>query len=150
MKDERIEQARNKIRSELAVIVYIAIALSFLVKTLAFDMSLTECITEYLILIFFPLYQFIRMHTMKISLYNRPGSKQSRHSLLMAAAILLITFASSFYGMTKRTAVVNWPEPLLFLALFVVLFFAVYFIANRYNQHKAHKYEAEFDDDRLS
>lgn len=146
MKDERIQQAQNKVRSELAVITYLAIALSFLVKTLAFDMSLAECLTEYLILILFPLYQFIRMHTMKISLYSSPGSKQYRHNLLFVAAILLITAALSVFSMLNRSTIVDFHKPVLFLVLFMVLFVVVYFIANGYNRHKAHKYEAEFDE----
>ncbi|SHN83243.1 DUF6773 family protein [Desulfitobacterium chlororespirans] len=147
MKDERIEQAQNKIRSELAVITYLAIALSFLVKTLAFEMSLTECITEYLILIFFPLYQFVRMHTMKISLYSSPGSKQYRNNLLFVASTLLITAALFVFGMLNRSTIVDFHKPVLFLVLFMVLFVVVYFIANGYNRHKAHKYETEFDDE---
>lgn len=146
MKDERIEQAKNKVRSELAVITYLAIALSFLVKTLAFNMSLAECLTEYLILIFFPLYQFIRMHTMKISLYSSPGSKQYRHNLWLVAAILLFTAALSVFSMLNRPTGVNSYQPAFFMVLFMVLFFVVYLIVNRYNGHKAHKYEAEFDD----
>ena len=81
LKDERIEQGKNKIWSELAIIMYLGVALSFSVKILVFKMDLMECITEYLILIFTPLYQFIRMHMMKISIYSERGNKQSIKNL---------------------------------------------------------------------
>lgn len=77
MKDERIEQAKNKIRSEMTVIIICGVAISFLVKTLVFNMNIRECITEYLILILSPLYQFIRMHMMRVSIYSKQGDKKS-------------------------------------------------------------------------
>ncbi|AFM00370.1 MULTISPECIES: DUF6773 family protein [Desulfitobacterium] len=148
MKDERIEQVQQKVRSEIAVIILIGVALSFIVKTFIYNMGLKECMTEYLILIFFPLYQFIRLHTLKVGIYSQRGSKESRNNLVMVSAMLFVTFALSIYGLFQRSPIGDWQGPLTFLALFMVLFLAVYFITNRYNQHKAHKYEMEFDDDR--
>lgn len=147
MKDERIEQAKHKIRSEISVIIFIGVVISFVIKTLVLDMSLRECITEYVIMIFYPLYQFIRMHTLKISLYNKRGSIESRNSLVRAVVMLLITFALGLYGLMKQPVGIDWQGPLSFFVLFAVLFFALYFLTNKFNQNKAHKYELEFDED---
>lgn len=137
MKDERIEQAKHKIRSEMAFIIFLGVAVIFLVKTLVFKMKLQECMTEYIILIFFPLYQFIRMHMMKISIYSERGNTQSIKNLLITIAIIAV--ASVTYG---------GPDSVVSMIPFLALFVAVFFIANKYNQHRGHKYEKEFDDDK--
>ncbi|MDR3601843.1 MAG: hypothetical protein P4L49_15385, partial [Desulfosporosinus sp.] len=84
MKDERIEQAKLKIRSEMAIIILYGVAVSFLVKTLVFKMSLQESLIEYLIMIFFPIYQFIRLHMLKVSSYSEHGKKSAIKNLFVA------------------------------------------------------------------
>lgn len=148
MKDERIEQAKNKIWSELGIIIFLGAALSFLVKILVFNMGLQECITEYLILIFTPLYQFIRMHMMKISIYSERGNKQLVKNLIIAIAIFLIASAVSIFKKMKESAVYEWQSHAVSLFIFVVLFVAIFFSSNKFNQHRGHKYEEEFDDDK--
>jgi hypothetical protein len=137
MKDERIEQAKNKIRSEMAFIVFIGIIVSFLVKTLVFKMEFQEYITEYVIIIFFPLYQFIRMHMMKISIYSEHGNKQPLKHLLVIITVIVVISAT--YG---------GQSSLMDVIPFLVLFITIFFIANKYNQCRGHRYEKEFDDDK--
>jgi len=148
MKDERIEQAKNKIRSEMAIIILYGVAVSFLVKKLVFNMDIQECITEYLILIFFPLYQFIRMYMMKISIYSERGNKQSIKNLLIAIALFLVASAVSIVNSKKDLAVYDWQNSVTFIFVFLVLFVSIFFITNKFNQHRGHKYEKEFDDDK--
>ena len=126
MKDERIEQVKNKIWSELAILMYVGVALSFSVKTLAFNMDLMECITEYLILLFTPLYQFIRMHMMKVSIYSERGNKQSTKNILIAISIFLVASAMSLFKKVKDSAVYDWQNPVVFLFIFLVLFIAIF------------------------
>lgn len=147
MKDERIEQAKNKIWSELAIIMYLGVALSFSAKILVFKMDLMECITEYLILIFTPLYQFIRMHMMKISIYSERGNKQSIKNILIAIYAFLVASAVSIFKM-KESAVYVWQNSVPFIFAFLVLFLSIFFISNKFNQRRGHKYEKEFDDDK--
>lgn len=147
MKDERIEQAKNKIWSELAIIMYLGVALSFSAKILVFKMDLMECITEYLILIFTPLYQFIRMHMMKISIYSERGNKQSIKNILIAIYAFLVVSAVSIFKM-KESAVYVWQNSVPFIFAFLVLFLSIFFISNKFNQRRGHKYEKEFDDDK--
>ncbi|TGE38419.1 hypothetical protein E4K67_10760 [Desulfosporosinus fructosivorans] len=146
MKDERIEQAKLKMRSEMAIIILYGVALSFSVKNLVFKMNFQESIIEYLILIFFPLYQFIRMHMMKVSIYSERGNKQSIKNLLITIVILVVASAVLIYNSMKNSAVYDWQSPVVFLFIFLALFVAIFFIANKFNQHKGHKYEKEFDD----
>jgi TRAP-type uncharacterized transport system fused permease subunit len=147
MKDERIQQAIDKIRSEMAIIILFGIALSFLVKTLVFNMGLKECITEYLILILFPLYQFARMHMMKISIYSERGNKQSIKTMFVAIFIFLVASSMSLFKKIKVSTMSDWQSPVVFLLIFLVLFIAIYLMTNKLNQQRARKYEKEFDDD---
>ena len=148
MKDERIEQAKNKIRSEMAIIILYAVAISFLVKTLVFNMDLQECITEYIILIFFPLYQLIRMHMMKVSIYSKRLNKQSIRNFLIAISVVVFAFSVIVINSVKESALYNWRASVVFMIIFLVLFTSIYFIANKYNQFRAHRYENEFDGDK--
>ena len=148
MKDERIEQAKNKIRSEIATIIFYGVAVSFLVKTLVFNMDIQKCITEYLILIFFPLYQFLRMHMMKISIYSERVNTQSVKNLIITIAVLVVASAVFIFNSMKKSAVYDWQSSVVFLLIFSVLFVAIFFFANKFNQYRGHKYEKEFGDDK--
>lgn len=146
MKDERIEQAKNKIRSEMTIIIFAGVIVSFLVKTLVFNMDLQECIIEYIIMIFFPLYQFIRMHMMKISIYSEHGNKQSLKNLIITIIILVVASAVFIFNLMKESSVYDWQNAVGGIFKFLVLFVAISFIIDKYNQHRGHKYEKEFDD----
>lgn len=148
MKDERIEQAKNKIWSELAIIMYLGVALSFSIKILAFRMNLTECITEYLILIFTPLYQFIRMHMMKISIYSERGNKQSVKNLIIAITVFMVVFTAFIFASMRKSAAYDWQSSVVFLLIFLALFVVIFFTTNKFNQYRGQKYEKEFDDDK--
>ncbi|SDH32881.1 DUF6773 family protein [Desulfosporosinus hippei] len=146
MKDERIEQAKNKIRSEMAMIVFIGVVFSFLVKTLILNMSLEECITEYVIMIFFPLYQFIRMHILKVSVYSK--SKQSIRNLVITILVLVVISAVVILNSMQESPVYDWQNSVVGVSSFLALFIGIFGVANRYNRYKGHKYEQEFDDDK--
>ena len=68
IKDERIEQARNKIWAEMMQILYFIAVLSFVVKILFLHQSLQDCTLEYVILILTPIYQMIRARQMGVVL----------------------------------------------------------------------------------
>lgn len=148
MTDERIEQVKNKIRSEMAIILFIGVVISFLVKTWVYNMDLKECITEYIIIIFFPLYQFIRMHMMKISIYSERGNKQSVKNLIITIALLVIVSALIIFNSITKSGVYHWQTAATNIFSFLVIFAIVFFVANKYNRHRGHKYENEFDDDK--
>lgn len=148
MKDERIEQAKNKIRSEMAIIIFVGVIVSFLVKTWVFNMDLQESITEYVIMIFFPLYQFIRMPMMKISIYSERGNKQSVKNLIVIIAVLVVASAVFIFHSMTESAVYVGQNSVASILTFLVLFVAIFFIANKYNHYRGHKYEKEYDDDK--
>lgn len=144
MKDERIEQAKNKIRSEMALIILWCVAISFFIKIIVFKMSIQECITEYLILILSPLYQSIRMHMMKVSLYDKHGKKQSVKKLIMT--IMFLVLASVVF--LVNPAKYHSNNLIIFLFTFFILLLAFLFIFNKFNQKLSNIYEKDFDDDK--
>ncbi|WP_206812554.1 DUF6773 family protein [Paradesulfitobacterium ferrireducens] len=147
MKDERIEQAKNKIRSEIAIIILYGVAISILVKTLVFKMGIQQCITEYFIVIFFPLYQFIRMHMMKVSIYRERGNKQMLKGLIITIVVFIIVSAVSLFNSMKNPTTYHWQST-VFLIAYLVLFITISFFVHKFNQYRGHKYEKEFDDDK--
>lgn len=57
MMDERTTQVRNKIMSEMAMLIYLFVAAAFAVKVLLMGKGIRDCVVEYVILILAPLYQ---------------------------------------------------------------------------------------------
>lgn len=143
MKDERIEQAKNKIRSEMTVLIIWGVAISFLVKTLVFKMSLQQCLTEYLILVLAPVYQFIRMHTLKVVLYKDNSDNRSLRKLVMA--IIFVAVAASVY-FVDTTKYYSQGLPII-QVLFLVIFIALVVFLSKFNNRRGLKYEREYDDD---
>ena len=82
MMDERTTQVRNKIMSEMAMLMYLFVAAAFAVKVLLMGKGIRDCVVEYVILILAPLYQYVRARQLKFSLY-RPGA-----SNIVSGAIL--------------------------------------------------------------
>lgn len=147
MHDERIEQAKHQIRSEIALIILFGATISFLIKALAFHMGLKEYLTEYLILIFFPLYQFVRMQTLKISVPTVNTPKQAVKALLTALAIPLVASVIYIGGTQNNSATTNLGGSITYLFLFFLFFIVIFLTANWYSHKKAYQYEMEFDDD---
>lgn len=110
----------------MAIIIFFGVSISFLIKTLVFNMGLQESITEYLILIFFPLYQLIRMHMMKASIYSERGNKQSIKNLIITIVILVVTSAIFIFNSIKNSAMYDWQGSVVSLLAFIVLFIAIF------------------------
>lgn len=142
MKDERIEQATNKIRSELASLIYGIVAISFLTKLWIYNMDLSRCWTEYIILIFTPLYQFVRAHSMKIS----NSSKRSFKVFVIEFAILIAIIGIFVYKAIANNSNYDLKRAVCNVSVFIVLFIFIYFWINKSEQKQVKKYEDKFDD----
>ena len=132
----------------MAIIILLGVSVSFLIKVLVFNMQIEDCLTEYLIIILSPLYQFIRMHMMKVSIYSECGNKQFSKNLLIVIVITLVASAMAVFKFRKELAIFVWQNSIPFIIAFPALFAAMYFIANKFDQIRGHKYENEFDDDK--
>ena len=148
MKDERIEQATNKIRNELALVIYGIVILSFLIKLWVYNMDLSKCWTEYIILIITPIYQFIRARSMKVSLHDNNVFKQSFKSDTVQFFVLIAIFGVFVYKEITQKTNFDWEHTVLNILIFIVLFGLIRFRVNKSEQKQVKKYEKQFDDEK--
>ena len=87
--DERTLQVRNRIYAELMRIMLCVVVLSFCIKTLYFHMGLTQCMTEYILMILAPVYQAVRIRQTEVVLGTGQDSRKRATPLLL---LLLIPF----------------------------------------------------------
>ena len=137
IKDERIEQARNKIWAEMMQILYFIAIFSFVVKILFLHQSLQDCTLEYVVLILTPIYQMIRARQMGVVLnvVAKPNPKR-----LVASLVGGICFA-------MQTEAKQPAEIFTMLGTFVVVFLVVQFGMYRMGKRRQEKLEKVYDDE---
>ena len=143
LKDERVEQAKSKIYSELMLIIFYIVVASFRVKALYFHMDLKQCATEYIILILTPIYQAIRSRQMGVVL----STKSSRKALLPTAAIIILMVVLLWMSNKGVPSTARTISAVLSLAVFAVLFLVVQGIFLHLERKRAEKLEHQYDDE---
>ena len=143
LKDERVEQAKSKIYSELMLIIFYIVVASFCVKALYFHMDLKQCATEYIILILTPIYQAIRSRQMGVVL----STKSSRKALLPTAAIIILMVVLLWMSNKGVPSTARTISAVLSLAVFAVLFLVVQGIFILLERKRAEKLEHQYDDE---
>lgn len=143
LKDERVEQAKSKIYSELMLIIFYIVVASFCVKALYFHMDLKQCATEYIILILTPIYQAIRSRQMGVVL----STKSSRKALLPTAAIIILIVVLLWMSNKGVPSTARTISAVLSLAVFAVLFLVVQGIFIHLERKRAEKLEHQYDDE---
>ena len=122
--DERTLQVRNRIYAELMRIMLCVVVLSFCIKTLYFHMGLTQCMTEYILMILAPVYQAVRIRQTEVVLGTGQDSRKRATPLLL---LLLIPFFLRKSEWTNRgffrTAAPMWS--LCFCSLRYSIFFSM-------------------------
>lgn len=86
--DERTLQVRNRIYAELMRIMLCVVVLSFCIKTLYFHMGLTQCMTEYILMILAPVYQAVRIRQTEVVLGI--GQDSRKRTILDTLLLLLL------------------------------------------------------------
>ena len=143
LEDERVEQAKSKIYSELMLIIFYIVVASFCVKALYFHMDLKQCATEYIILILTPIYQAIRSRQMGVVL----STKSSRKALLPTAAIIILMVVLLWMSNKGVPSTARTISAVLSLAVFAVLFLVVQGIFIHLERKRAEKLEHQYDDE---
>ena len=143
LKDERVEQAKSKIYSELMLIIFYIVVASFCVKALYFHMDLKQCATEYIILILTPIYQAIRSRQMGVVL----STKSSRKALPPTAAIIILMVVLLWMSNKGVPSTARTISAVLSLAVFAVLFLVVQGIFIHLERKRAEKLEHQYDDE---
>ena len=146
MMDERTTQVRNKIMSEMAMLMYLFVAAAFAVKVLLMGKGIRDCVVEYVILILAPLYQYVRARQLKFSLY-RPGSQQHRvRRNLVSVAVGALVFILVFWR-TSKTGTLDAKEAVSGVLTFVVVFLLTRVVIVRIEKKRADRLEQEYEDD---
>lgn len=143
IKDERVEQAKNKIYAELMQLVYLFIALSFIVKALYFKMNLSQCMTEYVILIATPIYQMVRSRQLGVvlatNLRNQMNPKKNILSAIVGVALFFFFWVSSGKQVSAEFAIG-------YIVTFFVVFFLVRVVFVRLEKRRIEKLAKEYED----
>lgn len=143
IKDERVEQAKHKIYSELMHIIFYIVVISFMVKALYFNMDLKQCATEYIIMILCPLYQAFRSHQMGVVL----STKASRKALLPTAAILIVMAVLMWLRSSNAPSNARIASVLIYLGVFALLFLLIQGVYVHMEGKRAEKLEHQYDDE---
>ncbi len=143
IRDERVEQSKNKIYAELFQMAFLFVVISFVVKALYFKMDLSQCITEYVIMIGAPIYQMARSRQLGVVLATNMRSQMGPKRNIIAA-ILGIALFFLFWLTSGR------PVPGEFAFSYIITFCAVFFLVRvafvRLEERRMKKLEQEYDD----
>ena len=135
--DERTLQVRNRIYAELMRIMLCVVVLSFCIKTLYFHMGLTQCMTEYILMILAPVYQAVRIRQTEVVLGTGQDSRKRATPLLL---LLLIPFFLRKSEWTKVDFSALLPP-----VVFVLLFLAIQYLFFHAEKKRAEKLEKRYD-----
>ena len=136
--DERTVQVRNQIHAELMRMILCIVVLSFCIKTLYFHMNLTQCLTEYIIMIFAPLYRAVRLRQTEVVLGTGQDSRKR------ATPLLLLLLLLPFFLRRSEIAHGNFSS-LLPPVVFVILFLVVWYLFSHAEEKRAEKLEKRYD-----
>ena len=143
--DERILQVKRKIHAEMLLIIYYFIILAFAVKTLLLHYSLDQCIVEYCIILFVPLYQMVRTRQLKVVLIPEKYCAHRRNAKVMATFFIVYGACMAIFiatgGLTEPQ---GWP----ILGITFVVCFITFFISRQVfiqvEERRRKKLEDEF------
>ena len=144
-KDERIEFAKQKIYSEMLIIIYYIAVISFCVKVLFFNMSLAACTTEYVILIFTPIYQTIRARALQVVLMPEGKSYTGWRLLLpLLIAVSLFCFVAYRNGGFSDG---SFNGPIASIIAFIIAFVVIRVLFVHLESKRRRKLESDYTDD---
>lgn len=141
-RDERVEQAKNKIWAEMMQILYLLALLSFVLKIMLFHQSLSDCVLEYLILIFTPVYQFVRARQLGVVLSSIPHPRTKRLVVSLVSGILVLGLCLTLTDATERPG-----ESIIALVVYAVVFLLVYVGMYRLEKRRKEKLEQKYDEE---
>lgn len=143
IRDERVEQTKNKLLAELMRLVYVFVVISFVVKGLYFKMDFSQCITEYVILITAPIYQLVRSHQLGVvlatNLRRQMSPKRNIIMAIMGVVVFFFIWFTSGREVTKEFAF--W-----YIATFLVAFFLIRVIFICIEERRMKKLEKQYED----
>ncbi|WMI81210.1 DUF6773 family protein [Anaerotignum sp. MB30-C6] len=143
IKDERVEQTKNKIGTELMQLMYLFIVLSFVVKGLYFKMDLSQCLTEYVILIATPIYQMVRSHQLGVVFSTHPKEQMTLKKNIISAIVGIVVFYFFWLSSGKQ---VSKEFAVGYITTYLLLFFLIRIAVVRMEERRKEKLEKEYED----
>ena len=140
--DERVLQARQKIASELMLLMYYFLVIAMCVKVLVFGMTFEDCITEFIIIVSAPIYQNIRARQMKVVLGN--FRKYSRKGAVIAIVGGTIGMLLSMWRLKGS---IDKADAVTSIVTFAITFSLVRYGFAHLEKKRAEKLEKEYEDD---
>ena len=144
IRDERVEQTKNKIYAELMQLVYLLVAISFLAKSLYFKMELPQCVTEFVILILAPIYQMVRTRQLGVVLVGNLRQEMTLKKNTLVTIVILAMFLL-FQLISGKEITVSFL--LKDVAVFLVIFFVVRGIVVHMEGRRVEKLAKKYEDD---
>ena len=125
MKDEKIINGINKVRAEFSLIVYYGVILSILIKVFYFGCGFNDIITEYIIVVAFPIYQLIRTAMLKINMWDsEKGRKKSTQWIYTIVVIAFVSLGYLYVWHTKKNfGVESGLNYLLFIGCYCLFYY---------------------------
>ena len=125
--DERVKGEYRQIYSELLSIILVFTAVSLLVKFFLFDAAVSECVTEFVILVFSPVYLAVRQFMRGIGPEDAVPAKRQK-----------IRFFCALGGLTDGGV---WGNFLIFIVFFTLVYYASGKIGKHFSEKTAKQYE---------
>ncbi|NCC16197.1 MAG: hypothetical protein EOM28_07580 [Clostridia bacterium] len=143
IRDERVEQTKNKILAELMRLVCLFVVISFVVKSLYFKMDLSQCITEYAILIAAPIYQMVRSRQLGVVLATNLRQQMSPKRNIIAAISGIAVFFLFWLTSGRQ---VSGEFAVSYIVTFCVVFFLVRVVFVHFEEQRMKKLEKKYED----
>ena len=140
--DERVLQARQKIASEMMLLMYYFLVIAMCVKVLVFGMTFEDCITEFIIIVSAPIYQNIRARQMKVVLGN--FRKYSRKGAVIA---IVGGIVGMLLSMWRLKGSIDKADAVTSIVTFAVTFSLARYGFAHLEKKRAEKLEKEYEDD---
>lgn len=141
--DERTEQLKYKIGNELFMIIYYGVIASFLIKVLFLGCGIKECITEYVIMLFVPVYHYIRARQLEVSFFGSGNRTRNKTVITSAIPAVIGTIyviqinGRAGHGAVSAESIIGF---ITFIAVFAVLRFIMYKLEKSRRDRLENKY----------
>ena len=139
--DERVKGEYRQIYSELLSIILVFTAVSLLVKFFLFDAAVSECVTEFVILVFSPVYLAVRQFMCGIGPEDAVPAKRQKIRFFCAlggAGLGYLAASGAQGGLTDGGV---WGNFLIFIAFFTLVYYVSGKLGKHFSEKKAKQYE---------
>ena len=139
--DERVKGEYRKIYSELVCLILVFSAVALMVKFHLYGMELKDCLTEFLILVGFPVYLAVRQYM--LGLDANAGTTKKKRWISFGAALLVASAAMAVAQISRKGTIDGrfFGEVFTFAAAFSLVYLGSRRLGRYFSEKRAKKYE---------